>query len=166
MQEYFVWGDLEESILTQAVQENKTVRQGLQSAAEALGTTFFICRNHWYKNVQKKVIKSESQENSVVIHEPEYIPPKQDTVNEMKESLEDFLGSLSRLVSENRRLSDENVDLRRENRLLRDENKDIKESYDYILKVIDRARRLCLEDDEKPERVKYSVGADGSVRTA
>lgn len=167
----FKWTDFEDDIIIQAVKESISIKDGLEKAAEVLGTSFSTVRNRWYTKAQKKMVESEQdveqdlEEVQTVIVEAEIIErPEVDseTVKDVKDSLEDFLGSLSKLVAENRRLSEENSKLKRENKELLDESRDIKESYDYMLKVIDKARKLCLEDEERPNRLKYTI-KDGTV---
>lgn len=165
MSKVFRWTELEKEILLQAVNEADSVREGLQNAADVLGTTFYICRNYWYKNMHRKRLDQDKafSDSVVTVREPEVLHSETDKdVSGLKESLEDFLGNVTNIVSENKRLAERNAYLERENKLLVKENQEIKEAYEYILKVIDRARKLTLEDENRPDKIKYAI-KDGAV---
>lgn len=155
VKDVFRWTEVEEDILVQAIKESGSVREGLNKAAEVLGTSFFICRNHWYKKLQPRLAAKERQEVETSDQQAEGVP-------DLKDSLEGFLGGLSKMVDDNKRLVERNTYLEREIKNLMQENRELKEAYEYVLKVIERARKLALEDENRPDKVTYTV-RDGVV---
>jgi len=164
MRDSFRWTDYEEGILIEAVKEARAVTKGLANAAEILGTTVHVCRNRWYNHTYPALKRSQETEMFLpAAVEEEEVHNHEETVDDVKLSLEGFLSDLTRLVDENRRLISENARLRKELKELEQEHKEVKESYEYILRVINRARELCIQDEERPARIRYSVSSDGTV---
>jgi len=147
------------------VKEARSVKKGLEHAAEILGTTFYICRNRWYMHTQYRLKEQEDLIPALPAAVEEDVHKHNETVEDVKSSLEGFLSDLTKLVDENRRLIEENARLKKELRILEQEKKEINEAYEYILKVMNRARELCLQDEDRPARLKYQVSADGTVET-
>jgi len=129
----FEWTENEENVLIQSVRESSTVRDGIQKASETLGTTFYICRNHWYKVILPRNASNDNRES----------------VNDIRDSLESLIGSLSRLVDDNNRLAREVAKLREENDSLTQENKELNTTHEVILNIMEKARKLCLLSEEK-----------------
>jgi regulator of replication initiation timing len=169
LRDVFRWTDYEDNLLIEAVKEARSVKDGLANAAQILGTTIYVCRNRWYKHIQNKLHEQEEFSPSAAAAEVELVEEESFThdtaVEDVKSSLEGFLYDLTKLVEENRRLLDENARLKKELKILEEEKKEISEAYDYILRVINRARELCIQDEERPARLRYQVSADGTVKT-
>lgn len=189
--DHFNWTELEDEILIQAVKEAPNTYAGLRNAAAVLGTTFHVCRNRWYrdmpkdkresivatanrpnnkktsnKKTTKKKSSSKKSTKSRKVSTPKTVQNQQDEiVIRVRDSLDGLLNDLTKLVEENKKLAEKNAQLERENKELTQENKELKESYEYVLKIIDRARRITLEEELNSEGLKYVI-KDGVVEIA
>lgn len=159
------WTDTEDAILMEHMTTSKgSVRKRLEEAATLLNVTFYMTRNRWHKHLLPKLESNEPLE-----HDPIYnLSDTPNMSSQVKELMDDFIETMVALQKKNKMLEQKVIDqdkrLVEQQRIMRDmaeESKDLKESYVYILKVMEKARKMFAEDEMK--EIVHKVDNTGNV---
>lgn len=159
------WTDEEDSVLRRLVTKYpNSATRAFKEAANELGITFYMCRNRWYKHLM-----SESETGLDESTLEAYTSNTSFTLaNKVRETMDGFVDLLKNLQKQNKTLHQKVIDqdkrLTEQSRIMRDmanERKELEESYTYILKVMEKARKMFAEDEVK--EVTHTVSSTGNV---
>lgn len=149
------WAKEEDDIIFECVSSYPELREAMDEASKRIGIDFQRCRNRWYNVLSKKSAKIQ-----------ESIAESKD---KMITSLDSFLESVTLLKQRNRELEkkikEQDNRINEQARIMRDmsnESKDLKESYTYILRVMEKARKMFVEEEQNKEK-SYKVTESGNV---
>lgn len=159
------WTDEEDAVLKRYVAKYPTsTKRACTEAANELGITFYMCRNRWYKHLS--TIEDTGLESNVL--EAYTSNTSFALTSQVKETMDGFVDLLKNLQKQNKMLNQKVIEqdkrLTEQSRIMRDmanERKDLEESYTYILKVMEKARKMFAEDEMK--EVTHKVDSSGSV---
>lgn len=159
------WTDKEDSILRSYIAKYPTsATRACREAASELGITFYMCRNRWYKHLlpmNENGLDSETLD--IYTSNTSFA-----LTSQVKETMDGFVDLLKNLQKQNKILNQKVIEqdkrLTEQSRIMRDmanERKDLEESYTYILKVMEKARKMFAEDEIK--EITHKVDSTGNV---
>ena len=159
------WTDEEDAILRRYVAKYPTsTTRACKEAANELGITFYMCRNRWYKHLS---LESEIGLEPIIV-ETYTSNTSFALTSQVKETMDGFVDLLKSLQKQNKMLNQKVIEqdkrLTEQSRIMRDmanERKELEESYTYILKVMEKARKMFAEDEIK--EVTHKVDSTGNV---
>lgn len=167
------WNDFEDDIIMNCVRESPhNISKALSNASQELNIDIYRCKNRWYKHLIQRmggIGVSERKRKATNDLQNEFESSNVLSLNlQVRETLDGFLETMKGLQKQNKMLSQKIVEqdkrLTEQSRLMRDmalERKDLEESYTYILKVMEKARKMFAEDEVK--EAVHKVDSYGSV---
>lgn len=180
------WNQEEDLILAEVVlrhvREGSTQLAAFQEVGERLSRTAAACGFRWNSFIRKKyqsaIALAKKQRKQFKQKQPKQ-PREEDVIEEPMLSLEDVIGYLEKLRSqeqnheklmhENERmaleveaLKEKNAKLEHELKETRKENRSIQEDYKALIAIMDRARKLAVVGGENDETANHGKGLQKS----
>lgn len=178
----YKWSPEEDEVLRSFVNEYPdNITKAFELTADQLGLTYHRAKSRWYNHLSPKgkekkktteqgnydIPKKPKVEKVIENNEPEMSTGRK-LIRDVKEQMDGFVDVLKKLQTENKmhinkineqekKINEQALTIKR----LSQEHRELEEAYSYILKVMEKARKMFVEEERS--QISYTTDNRGNI---